>query len=182
MSATPPPGPADKSLGDIVQEVSEKAQLLVREEIELAKTEVITKATKLGKGAAIGAVAGVAAFFALIFFLQALAWFFNDLFNVETSIWLGFLIVFLILVALGAIAGFVAYKFIQGGSPPTPDLAIEEAKLTQKTIEDARSAPAPGEVAEHREAAAQADTSDVKKESGPKPEVKAAKKAGDKGA
>ncbi len=182
MSAPPPPGPAEKSLGDIVQDVSQKAQLLVREEIELAKTEVITKATKLGKGAAVGAVAGVFAFFALIFFLHALAWFFNDLFDVSTAIWLGFLIVFLILVVLGAIAGFVAYKLIQGGSPPMPELAIEEAKLTQKAIEDARSAPAPGEVAEHREDARKADTSDVKKDSGPDPEVKAAKKAGDEDA
>ncbi|MBA2793275.1 MAG: phage holin family protein, partial [Thermoleophilaceae bacterium] len=31
---------SEKSLGDIVQEVSEKASLLVRQEIELAKAEV----------------------------------------------------------------------------------------------------------------------------------------------
>ncbi len=37
-----PPGPngADKTLGEIVADVSEKASLLVREEIELAKAEV----------------------------------------------------------------------------------------------------------------------------------------------
>ena len=176
MSPTPPPGPADKSLGDIVQDVSQKAQLLVREEIELAKTEVITKATKLGKGAAVGAVAGIFFLFALFFLLEGLGWLFADIVD---SAWLGFFILVGILVLLGAIAGFLAYRFIQGGAPPTPDLAIEEAKLTQKAIEDARHAPAPGEVAKHRDEAADADTSDVKKESGPKPEVKAAKKAGD---
>ena len=42
----------DKSLGDVVSEVSEKASLLVREEIELAKAEITEKVTKLGKGAA----------------------------------------------------------------------------------------------------------------------------------
>ena len=42
----------DKSLGDVVSEVGEKASLLVREEIELAKAEITEKVTKLGKGAA----------------------------------------------------------------------------------------------------------------------------------
>ena len=43
---------ADKSLGDIVTEVTEKASLLVREEIELAKAEVSEKVTKLGRAPA----------------------------------------------------------------------------------------------------------------------------------
>ncbi|MBA2505134.1 MAG: phage holin family protein [Thermoleophilaceae bacterium] len=174
MSPQPPPGSADKSIGEIVQEVSEKAQLLVREEIELAKAEVVSKATKLGKGAGVAAVAGVFFLFALFFLLEGLAWLFADIVD---SAWLGFFILVGLLVILGAIAGFVAYRFFLGGNPPTPDMAIEEAKLTQATIEEAIHAPAPGDVAAHREEAAEADTSDVKKDSGPKTEVKVADKA-----
>lgn len=133
-----PPGSADKALGDIVGEVSQKASLLVREEIELAKAEVQEKATRLGKGAAVGAAAGVFAIFALIFFLHSLSWFFVDLFNLEPAIWLGFLFTSVILLVLGAIAGLVAYRFFQKGAPPTPDLAIEEAKRTRAAIEDVR--------------------------------------------
>ena len=48
---TPPPHDADKSLGEVVAEVSEKASLLVREEIALAKAEVTSKVKTLGKGA-----------------------------------------------------------------------------------------------------------------------------------
>ena len=61
MSANglPPDGSADKTLGEIVTEVSEKASLLVREEIELAKAEVTDKVTKLGKGAVVAVAAGV---------------------------------------------------------------------------------------------------------------------------
>ena len=44
----PPQDSADKSLGDIVSEVSEKASALVRGEIDLAKAEVTVKFTKLG--------------------------------------------------------------------------------------------------------------------------------------
>ena len=124
----------EKSLGQIVSEASEKASLLVREEIELAKAEVTAKAKTMGKGAGVGAAAGVFLVFALVMFLHGLAWFFNDLFNVTTALWLGFLIVFLILVVLAVIAGLLAKKWLSSG-PPTPDMAIEEAKVTRDELE-----------------------------------------------
>lgn len=126
---------AEKSLGDVVNDVSTKASLLVREEIELAKTEIAEKAKSLGKGVAVAIVAGVMALFALIYFFEALAWFFNDLFDwVNTSPWIGFLIVFGILIALAGLAGFMGLRWIKKGSPPTPDLAIEEAKRTRAEL------------------------------------------------
>jgi uncharacterized membrane protein YqjE len=126
---------ADKSLGDVVTEVTEKASLLVREEIELAKAEVTEKVTKLGKGAGALAAAGVLAVFALIFLLHALAWFINDAFN-WTTVWPGYLATFFIVIAVGALAGFLGYRWLKGGSPPTPDLAIEEAKRTRAMLDE----------------------------------------------
>jgi hypothetical protein len=131
---TPPPDDADKSLGDVVAEVSEKASLLVREEIALAKAEVTTKVKTLGKGAGVGAAAGVFLVFAVVMFLETLSWFFNDLFNVTTALWLGFLITTLILVVFAVVAGLLAKKWLSSGAP-TPDLAIEEAKLTRQSLE-----------------------------------------------
>ncbi|MBA2420809.1 MAG: phage holin family protein [Thermoleophilaceae bacterium] len=120
----------DKSLGEIVQEVSEKASLLVRQEIDLAKAEVTGKVTKLGKGAAVGAAAGVFLIFALFIFLFFLAFLIVDLFDFDV-IWPGFLAVFVLLVILAAVAGYYALRFIKSGGAPTPDMAIEEAKLTK---------------------------------------------------
>jgi hypothetical protein len=138
-SVPPPPGTAERSLGEIVSDVSEKASLLVREEIELAKAEVTQKVTRLGKGAAVGAAAGIFLFFAFVIFLHALAWFWIDLFGIEgEQIWIGFLITTGILVLLGIVAGLLAYRFFKKGSPPTPDLAIEEARRTREAIEEAR--------------------------------------------
>jgi uncharacterized membrane protein YqjE len=125
---------ADKSLGDVVTEVTEKASLLVREEIELAKAEVSEKVTKLGKGAGALAAAGVLAVFALIYLFHALAWFFNDAFD-WTTVWQGYLATFFVIVAIGAVAGFLGIRWLKGGSPPTPDLAIEEAKRTRDMFE-----------------------------------------------
>jgi apolipoprotein N-acyltransferase len=127
---------ADKSLGEIVQEVSEKASLLVRQEIDLAKAEVGEKVSSLGKGAGIAAAAGVFGVFAIFVFLFFLAFIINDLLgDFGENVWPGFLIVFILLVILTAIAGFVAYRFFKKGAPPTPDMAIEEAKLTKAQFE-----------------------------------------------
>jgi H+/Cl- antiporter ClcA len=130
-----PPDSADKTLGDIVGEVSEKASLLVREEIELAKAEIKDKVSKLGRGAGVGAAAGVFLLFSLVMFLQALAWFINDLLDVETAIWAGFAIVTGLLIVLAALAGWLALRWLKSGAPPTPDLAIEEAKRTREELE-----------------------------------------------
>ena len=132
---TKPPESADKSLGDVVSEVSQKASLLVREEIELAKAEVVDKASKLAKGAGIGAAAGVFAIFGITMFFHALSWFVNDVFNWESSVWPGFLIVAGLLFLLAALAGFIAMRLFKRGAPPTPQMAIDEAKRTRAELE-----------------------------------------------
>jgi hypothetical protein len=128
-----PPG-ADKNLGEIVSEVSEKASLLVRQEIELAKAEVTSKLSKLGRGAAIGAAAGVFLIFGITMFFHTLAWFLYDLFDFG-EIWYGFAIVTGILFLLAILAAFLAFRLFKKGAPPTPDMAIEEAKKTRAQFE-----------------------------------------------
>jgi uncharacterized membrane protein YqjE len=121
-----------QTIGHTVAEISEKASLLVREEIELAKAEVTRKATSLGKGAAVAAVAGVFALFGLVFLLHTLAWLFVWIFDFS-PVW-GFLIVTVLLFLLAGIAGLIGLRWIKKGSPPTPDMAIEEAKAIRETV------------------------------------------------
>jgi uncharacterized membrane protein YqjE len=129
-----PPG-ADKNLGEIVSEVSEKASLLVRQEIELAKAEVTSKVSKLTRGAAVAAFAGVFLVFGVTMFFHGLAWFLDDLFNWEDQIWAGFAVVTGILFLLAILAGLLAFRLFKKGAPPTPDMAIEEAKLVRADFE-----------------------------------------------
>jgi hypothetical protein len=132
-----PPGSAEKPLGEIVSEVTSKAQLLVREEIELAKAEVTAKVSKLAKGAGFFAGAGILAVFALVYLFQMLALGFADWFGLKD--WVGFAIVtFLILVVVGVLA-LLGLRSIKKGSPPVPKMAIEEAKKTQAALKEARS-------------------------------------------
>ena len=134
---TPDPQPPSPSeLGRAIQDVTEYSQRIIREEIELAKAEVSQKVTKLAKGAAVGAAAGVFAFFALIYLLHALSWLIWQQTGTETSFWLGFLIVAILLFALAGAAGFLAFKFVKGGAPPTPQMAIDEAQKVRQTISE----------------------------------------------
>ena len=45
-----------------------------------------------------------------------------------------------ILFLLAALAGWIAAKAMKAGSPPAPQMAIEEAKLIKETISDPSAA------------------------------------------
>ena len=127
--------PRPSELGDAIQEVTEKVQLLVREEIALAKAEMTEKVSRLVRGIVAGAVAAVFALFGLIYLLHSAAWGAWDLFGIgDTSPWFGYLFVALLLFLLGAIGGLLAFRFIKRALPPTPVLAIEEAQLIRETV------------------------------------------------
>jgi hypothetical protein len=131
------------SLAAAIQDVTEKAQILIREEIELAKTEVEGKVRSLVRGAAIGAAAGIFALAALLLIIHGLAWLAYDLLPIgdASTFYVGFFFVAAIFLILGAIAGFLAAKAFKKGSPPTPQLAINEAKLIQQTVQHPGEAP-----------------------------------------
>jgi hypothetical protein len=123
-----------QQLGHTVAEISEKASLLVREEIELAKAEVGQKVKVLGKGAVTAAAAGVFAVLGLIFALHALSWFFFWLLGEDNAIFWGFLITTGILFLFAGIAAFLGLRWIKKGAPPTPNMAIDEAKRIKETV------------------------------------------------
>jgi uncharacterized membrane protein YqjE len=121
-------------LGQAVQDVTEKLSLLVREEIELAKTEMTEKVSKLIKGAVVGIVAGIFAVFGLVYLLHAASWAVWQAIGGSDNFWIGFLIVAVLLFVLGALAGFIAARLFKRGAPPTPQMAIEEGKLIKETV------------------------------------------------
>jgi hypothetical protein len=118
------------NLATAVTEVSERVSVLVREEVELAKAEVTRKLTSLGRGAAAVALGAVFGVFAIVFGLLTLAWGLNSALN---SLWQGFAIVFVLLVVLTVAVFLFARRMLQVGAP-TPDMAIEEAKLIRETV------------------------------------------------
>src|ERR687897_780048 len=101
-----PPGatPDERTVGELVVDISEQASSLIREEIELAKAEVSEKVNKILRGSVAGIAAGVFVVMALAMLMHGIAWLF-------------------------------AYRSIKAGAPPTPDMAIEEARKAKETFE-----------------------------------------------
>ena len=137
-TAPPPPQPDPRQVARRPRlDVSIQTSSLIREEIELAKAEVREKVNELVKGSVVGIAAGTFAFLALILIMHGFAWLINDLFFDETS-------------GPGSSSraplpgrrrdrGPDRQEGIPKGAPPTPDLAIEEAKRTRAALtEDGR--------------------------------------------
>jgi hypothetical protein len=134
----PDDGTQPSNLGQAVSEVSERATLLIREEIELAKTEISEKVSSLIRGAVVGIAAGIFVVVGLLFLLHAAAWgLYTALFD---NVYLGYLVVAGILFLLAGLAGFLAAKAFKKGAPPTPEMAIDEAKRIKDTVQHGSSA------------------------------------------
>ena len=116
-------------LAQTVQEISERASLLVREEIELAKAEVTEKITKLLRGIVIGIAAGLFVVIGLLFLLHGMAWLAWYVLPTGSSLsyfW-GYFVVAGLLFGLGGLAGYLAAKFFKQSAPPVPKMAMDEA-------------------------------------------------------
>jgi uncharacterized membrane protein YgcG len=117
-----------------VTEVSERVTVLIRDEVELAKAEVTQKVSSLARGTVavlLGAVFGV---FALIFLLETAAWGLNAiLIDGAGDLWIGFAIVFGVLALLTIVVFLFAWRKLRVG-PPTPQMAIDEAKRIKETV------------------------------------------------
>jgi uncharacterized membrane protein YqjE len=132
--ATEPSG-SPQQISAAIQEITDRAQVIVRDEIALAKAEVTEKVTKLVRGAVIGVVAGVFALGGLLLVLHGLSWLAWYALPVgDTAYFWGFFLVALILFVLGGLAGLLAARLLKSGSPPKPDLAIEEAQRIRETV------------------------------------------------
>ncbi len=118
------------SLAAALTEVSERMTALVHDEIELAKAEMTEKVSSIARGAAAVAAGAVFGVFAVVFLLLTLAWAINDATN---SLWLGFLIVLIVLLALTGGAFMFAWRKLKVGAPK-PTMAIDEAKKIRATV------------------------------------------------
>jgi hypothetical protein len=118
--------PEEMTVGELVFEVSDRASVLIREEIELAKTEVTEKFNRLLQGSVAGLAAGVFVLAALAMAMHGFAWLLNDL--LFDNFWAGFFIEAALFLLIAAGAGLFAWRSFKRGAPPVPEMAIEEAK------------------------------------------------------
>ena len=104
----------------------------MRLELELAALEVKHKIVSLAKGIAFGLAAALFLLYALGFGIAAAA----AGIATATSVWLALLIVTGALVLSALVLGALAVTSLKRGSPPVPQQAIREAKLTTEALKD----------------------------------------------
>jgi len=73
-TAAPVGAPQERSLGELMGDVTRDLSTLLRQEVELAKAELRETTSRAGKGAGLLSGAGVAGFLAVLFLSIALWW------------------------------------------------------------------------------------------------------------
>jgi uncharacterized membrane protein YqjE len=113
-----------RSVGEIVSDISTDMSTLIRQEMDLAKTELKQEVGKLGKGAGMLGGAGLAGFFTLFFVSLALTYLLDNWMPVE----LAALIVALLWGIAAAVLALRGRKEIKEANPALP--------TTQQTLKE----------------------------------------------
>jgi uncharacterized membrane protein YqjE len=127
---TPAAETEQPGVGAAAKQVAEHASTLAKLELELAGLELKQKAGALGTGAGLGLGAAVVALYAVGFLFATVA----VALAIVLDAWLALLIVTVGLLLLAALLGLLARGLIKRGTPPVPELAIREAKLTSEAL------------------------------------------------
>jgi uncharacterized membrane protein YqjE len=117
-------------LGPAVKEVAERASAIVRLELELAALELKRKVVSLGVGIGLAVGAAIFLFLMLGFAFATIAA------GLATAMpmWAALLITTGILLLLAGVLGGIGLRLIRRGTPPVPEQAILEAKLTTEAL------------------------------------------------
>jgi hypothetical protein len=117
-------------VSDAARNVADHASSVAKLELRLATVELKKKVAPFGIGIGLGAAAGLTAVFSLAFALSTIA----AALATFLAWWLALLIVTVCLLVLAGLLGLLALRAIKKGSPPIPEQAIQEAKLTTAAI------------------------------------------------
>ena len=120
-----PTQPRDgRSLGEIVGDISSDLTTLIRQEMDLAKTEMKEEVAKVGKGAGLLGGAGLAGWFLLLFVSLTLMYGLDEF----MPIWVAALIVTVLWAVIAAVLALSGKKAIKEANPQLPE--------TQQTLKE----------------------------------------------
>jgi len=124
--------PNDPSAAELVKQVSEQTQRLIRQELALARLEVSEKVKHAGIGA--GMLAGAA--FTALFAAGTLVAMLVLVLATAVDGWLAALIVAVGLLAIAGLLAVIGRNQLARAAPPAPEQAIESVKTD---IEEVRA-------------------------------------------
>jgi Flp pilus assembly protein TadB len=124
--------PADRSVSELVTDMTDQVRRLVRDELRLATSELQRKGKRFGTGAGLFGAAGVIAWFGVAAFVAAaiLA------LSLVVAGWLAAVIVGVALVVVAAIAALIGKGQLKRATPPVPEEAISGVRDDVATVKD----------------------------------------------
>jgi hypothetical protein len=125
--------PAEASTAQLVSQMTEQVSTLVRDELALARVEMVDKGKRAGKGAGMLGGAGVLAMYGvgalLVTIGAALATF--------LPVWLSALIVTVVVLVIAGVAALMGKKQVQQAVPPAPTAAVDSTKQDVDAVKSA---------------------------------------------
>ena len=124
----------DRSVGELVNQLSRQTSTLVRQELQLAQTELQEKGKRVGIGAGMFGGAGLVALYGVGALVAA------AIIGIGTLLdpWIAAVIVGVVLLAVAGILALLGRKQVERGTPPLPQQAIASAKRDVNEIKAAR--------------------------------------------
>jgi uncharacterized membrane protein YqjE len=124
----------DRSVGELVGQLSQQTSTLIRQELRLAQTELQEKGKRVGIGAGMFGGAGVVALYGVGALVAA------AIIGIGTLLepWIAAVIVGVVLFAVAGILALTGRRQVERGTPPLPEQAIESAKRDVDEIKAAR--------------------------------------------
>jgi uncharacterized membrane protein YqjE len=115
---------SERSVGDLVQELSQQTATLVRKEMRLAQVELQEKGKRAGIGAGMFGGAGLVALYGVGAVVAAV------IMLVATAIepWISALLVGVVLLAAGGLLALLGRRQVEQATPPKPERAIESVQ------------------------------------------------------
>lgn len=117
-------------LSGAAKQVAEHASAIGRLELELAGLELKKKLKAMGLGMGLGAGAAIFGLIGIGFLCATVA----AALEIVLATWLALLVTAGILVGLAGLLGLTALGLISRATPPMPEQAIAEAKLTTEAL------------------------------------------------
>jgi membrane protein len=121
---------SDKSVGALVQELSQQTSTLIRQEMRLAQAELTEKGRHAGKGAGMFGGAGVVALYGVGALIAA------AIIGLGTALepWLAAVIVGAVLLAVAGILALTGKREVNRAGPPKPEQTIESVQRDVETV------------------------------------------------
>jgi uncharacterized membrane protein YqjE len=118
---------------ELVRKITEQVSTLVKDELALARIEMVEKGKKAGVGAGLFGAAGALALYGVGALLVTV----GALLALVMPVWAAALVVTVVVFAVAGVAALIGKKQVSAAVPPEPEAAMESGRRDVETVKTA---------------------------------------------